>query len=422
MAEHRVSMLSASLRRYEDPERSADPRIRQLVAELRELEPAPAPRAHFRAELRAQLVAVAPRLVAEGTHSEHPAAVVAVEPEPRSLAQRFGTIAGQVRRLSLGRPLAIVTAVVAVFALLLGGAVWVSKKALPGDTLYALKRANENVQLSLTAGGTARGKQYLSFASTRADEVTDLLNRTSASALGAGPSAAGGVNPHTATLITSTLGSADSDVRAAAQLLGGQAVRNGSTDSLGVLTSWSPGQLTKLQAIVSRLPAGALHDRAASSAQLVSDALTRAGALQRMIGCSSLASAPTDALGPVPGPVCTLPPAPSRPSGPGTTTPSTGAPHGKPKTSTHPNAPATGSQPSTGTGTGTGAGTGAATNTTPGSTGTSGSSGGLTLPNLPLPSVTVQVPTLLPHTSTAPSGPSAPPTCLLSLLGICIKI
>src|SRR4051794_35737826 len=65
MAEHRGPMLSPALHRQPDPEHSRGPRVRALVGQLRTLE-APAPRPEFRDELRAQLVAITPRLVAEG--------------------------------------------------------------------------------------------------------------------------------------------------------------------------------------------------------------------------------------------------------------------------------------------------------------------------------------------------------------------
>src|SRR5581483_10986751 len=106
---------------------------------------APVPRAHFRAELRAQLVAVAPRLVPEGVAAEEPltgtreTAPVAARtarmstshsaPGRVSTRGAAGTLAG-LRSISLGKPVAIVTAVVAAFALMLGGSVWLSKHAL----------------------------------------------------------------------------------------------------------------------------------------------------------------------------------------------------------------------------------------------------------------------------------------------------
>src|SRR5436190_1987747 len=134
MAEHRVSMLGSSLRRFEDPTRSADPRIRAVVAGLRTLEIAPPARAHFRAELRAQ----------------------------------------------------------------------------PGDALYGLKRASENVELSLASGPTDKANLLLDFAKTRADEVNQLLSRASSVAVGRGATASGQISSHTADLIRSTLASADS--------------------------------------------------------------------------------------------------------------------------------------------------------------------------------------------------------------------
>src|SRR4051794_33430320 len=111
MGEHRVPLLGA-LRRYEDPAHSADPKIREIVTGLRTLEVAPPPRAHFRAELRAQLVAVAPRLVAEGVEAEASAAPNA-RPRPAAAAdtvkERRSFLAGL--RIPGGRPLGIVTAV-----------------------------------------------------------------------------------------------------------------------------------------------------------------------------------------------------------------------------------------------------------------------------------------------------------------------
>jgi len=335
MAEHRVSMLGTSLRRYEDPARSADPRIRELVVALATLEPTPAPRAHFRAELRAQLVAVAPRLVAEGPTIEGSRAAKApATPLPtaaKPLGAKLATALRWSKNLPIARPLAAITAVVAIFAMLLGGAVWISKKALPGDTLYALKRANENVELSLANGDAAKGRDYLNFAQTRTDEVSALLSRSSAMADGAGPSAAGGVNSHTAKLITTTLDSADSDVRNGAQLLAGQAVRDRSAHSLSILTGWAPGQVHRLQSITDRLAAGALRDRAAASTQLAAAALSRAQALRAMLSCSSLDNAPTDDLGPVPSTVCAATTDPAhQPGAPATPHSSTSAKRGTP--------------------------------------------------------------------------------------------
>jgi hypothetical protein len=385
MAEHRVPVLSGSWRRFGDPARSSDPRIRELVGQLRVLDAAPAPRAHFRAELRAQLVAVAPRLIAEGTPEliRHTPASLQAAPVERAIPTLAHVLLGKLRRIRIGRPLGIVVTVTTVLAMLLGGVVWISHGALPGDPLYAVKRASEDAQYSLTAGDTARGKELLSFARTRADEVSALLGQTSAMALRAGLQAAGGVDSHTAGLITSTLGSADQDLTQAAQMLGSQAVRSRSPSPLAVMTSWTPGQQARLQSIANRIPAGALHNRAVASAQLVRAVTAREQQLRGALGCSCLNHARNDVLGPIPCTVCdatapqptaSVPAAPVKSAQPG-------------RTDTHPNS----SRPApAGTAARTAPRTTAPASATPAPTPsgnpTSSSGGVLPLPSLPISS------------------------------------
>jgi hypothetical protein len=408
MAEHRVSMLSASLRRFEDPARSSDPRIRSLVAQLAAVEPAPAPRAHFRAELRAQLVAVAPRLIAEG-----PAIETRLPTETASkplhatkpAKSRLGSAAGWTSRISIARPLAAVTAVVAVFAMLLGGAVWVSKKALPGEALYSLKRANENVALSLAPDDAAKGREYLKLARTRAEEVSALVSRTSSMAGGSGASAAGGLNASTATLISKTLDSADSETRNGAKLLDAAAVRSGSAAPLKALTSWAPTQLARLQSIADRVGSGAVHDRVAASSTVTSQAFSRAKALHADLGCDCLDRSTTDELGPMP---CT--------SGCST------APHPA-KQSTAPTKTKQPAKTSSNSPTVTGSGSNSTTGTVPlnptVSSVPSTSDGSVTIPlPITLPPITLpgqQSPSTTPNTDA-----SSTHTCTVNLLGICI--
>jgi hypothetical protein len=315
MSEHRVSMLGASWRRFEDPTRSRDPRVRELVSALAAL-PSPAPRAEFRAELRAQLVAIAPRIVAESAQSATPMIDIVPRPAPSPGAaaarpasappRHTDSWVGKLRRIPIGRPLAVAASVITAFAVLLGGAVWMSKKALPGDTLYGLKRASERVELATAGTDTEKARDYLDFAITRANEARDLLSRATASAAGAGPQASG-LDAGTAKHITSTLASADSDVRSAAVLLGGQAVRTKSARPLDTMTTWAPAQLSRLNGIVAALPDGSLHGRAQSSADLVQAAVARAKALAPQVNCGCLASSGKDALGPIPCQSCTSP-------------------------------------------------------------------------------------------------------------------
>ncbi len=313
--------LVAGLRHYPDPAASTDPVTSALVTRLSSLPSPPTPSPGFRAELRAQLVAVAPRLVAEGLTPEGltPDAGAESSTTARRPVDRLRAAWG---RVPLRRPLAVVGTLVVVFALLLGGALWLSSSTLPGDSLYGLKRASENVQLSLTGGDGARGKEYLALAKRRADEVAKLLSKASAlagaagpQAGAAGPQAAGGINTHTASLVTSTLDDADADLRNGSRLLTGQAVRNMSKDPLQTLLTWTPDQISRLTAIVNRIPAGSLHGRAAASEHLTVRLLDRANRLNGDIGCSCLTQTSSDDLGPLP---CTLPcnPASTRPGAP----------------------------------------------------------------------------------------------------------
>lgn len=283
--------LVAALRRYPDPVASADPFTSTLVARLATL-PAPQPSEGFHDELRAQLIAVAPRLIAEGVTAE-----AAVAPRRKRVGAAW-------RQVPFHRPIAVVGTLVVIFAMLLTGAVWLSSGTLPGDSLYGLKRASENVQLSLLSGDGARGKEYLTLAKRRVTEVGKLLAR--ASSLGAGPGvhASGGLNSHTTNLITDTLGDADTDAENASRLLTGQAVHNSSHDPLQTLLGWAPDQVSRLRAVAARIPAGSLHDRAVGSQQLAERVLDRANRLNTNIGCSCLSATSTDDLGPLP---CTVP-------------------------------------------------------------------------------------------------------------------
>jgi len=303
MSEHRVTMLGASWRRFEDPTRSRDPRVLAVVGALATL-PAVPPRAEFRAELRAQLVAITPRIVAEGAEAATgllgPVTDAPARARKAAGAQHADGFLARLRGVRLGRALTVAASLVTAFVVLLGGAVYMSRKALPGDALYGLKRASERVELATAGSSTAKAKDHLAFAADRAREVQSLLARD---AKGSGP-AATELDPNTARLVASALGSADSDVTAASVLLGTQAVSKGSTAPLTTMTEWAPGQLDRLRDIAALVPSGALQSRTESSADLVAAALTRAETLAPKVDCSCLRSTGVDSLGPVPCTTC----------------------------------------------------------------------------------------------------------------------
>jgi Domain of unknown function (DUF5667) len=318
MSEHRVPMLGASWRRSEDPALSRDPRIRAVVGALATL-PGPGPNSVFRAELRAQLVAIAPRIIAESAPAA-PSTLTdnapAVKPAATTARPKHADgVFARLRGVSLGRPLAVATAVLTAFVVLLGGAVWMSQKSVPGDTLYGLKRASESVRLDLASSDTSKAKLYLEFAGRRADEANTIASRATADAMGTGYHA-GVIDSHTADLIASSLGSADSDVKNATTLLTKQAVASNSSDPLKIITEWAPSQIARLRQLAASMPDGALRQRAQSSASLVTAAATRAKALVPAVvnGCASAANA--DSLGVLPTGGCGAVPTAGAP-GPG---------------------------------------------------------------------------------------------------------
>lgn len=272
-------------RRYPSPERSPDRDVRGVLTALRTL-PTPAPRPQFRADLRVQLVAVTERLVTE-TATAQP------------LTTRRGQWRNALGRLRLRRPLAVLASAAMVLALLLGGAVWISGSALPGDALYGIKRAKENVQLSVS--GDARGSNYLAQAKTRVNEVltlwTDGVSSTPP------PVVASGVGD-TAGLMSGAFDEADSDVRDGAKLLAEKAVRDRTADPLAKILDWAPGQIDLLTAIVGAIPPSPLHQRAVASQALAQRALGRATELKAALGCNCQTPAQTDDLGPLPCTTC----------------------------------------------------------------------------------------------------------------------
>ncbi len=137
-------------------ERYAD--LLQVVSTMREV-PAPTPRPDFAADLRSRLMIAAESALAPDT-SEQSAArrAPAVRRSPRE--RRIVAAVG-------GFAIVSATASMAVAA----------QSALPGDTLYPLKRAIENAQAGVQRDADDRGTTLLGNATGRLDEV-DALSRS----------------------------------------------------------------------------------------------------------------------------------------------------------------------------------------------------------------------------------------------------
>lgn len=425
MADEHRTWRGARGRRYDDPATSDDPAIAGLIEQLGELarvhSEASLPRAEFRAELRAQLVAITPRIVAESAPATAPEAspapalrAVSVldrpRPSPRPRAEDVPDVApvrkeraprrsvGTILRgIPLARPLAVAASIVTVLALVLGGAVYMSRDAVPGDTLYGLKRASERFELSVADNDSERAQKYLEFATTRVQEARELVSRASASASGRGPLADGRLSAAASKQVLDALASADGDTQTASRLLGGVAVDSASPRPLTRLTSWAPDQLKRLSELWSSVPStSTVATSTTKSVSLLKTASSRASTLAKTVDCNCLRNAPTDAFGPVP--VVT----PAKPRSSGTKSPAPRVPTTPSRTR--------GVGPSSGTGSGAG-GTGNRSTTAP------------TTPRAPGASPTtkrpiLQLPTLLPQPGRATTtGPNLD-LCKVNLLGI----
>ncbi|WP_328554173.1 MULTISPECIES: DUF5667 domain-containing protein [unclassified Streptomyces] len=128
---------------------------------------------------RAQLVAAMEAMLLEGTAAggEGPDRAL---PEQRSRAKgtHRATGLGKLRpRSRLSKGLAAGGLTVGVAAGAFGGVAAASTDALPGDSLYGLKRGMEDIKLDLAHGDSDRGELYLDQASTRMSEARRLMER-----------------------------------------------------------------------------------------------------------------------------------------------------------------------------------------------------------------------------------------------------
>ena len=127
----------------------------ELVTALR-AEPAPEARPEFVADLRTQLMAAAE-------------AALAPDPAARAVERRVPVV----RRSPRERRLAVAVGGFAIISASASMAV-AAQSALPGDTLYPLKRAIENVQTGVQRDADDKGTSMLDNAAGRLAEVDEL--------------------------------------------------------------------------------------------------------------------------------------------------------------------------------------------------------------------------------------------------------
>ncbi|MFI5768768.1 DUF5667 domain-containing protein [Streptomyces sp. NPDC051658] len=128
---------------------------------------------------RAQLVAAMEAMLTEGGASAGPTV-----PEQRAKGAHRASPLRKLRpRSRWTKGLAAGGLTVGVAAGAFGGVAAASSDALPGDSLYGLKRGMEDIHLGMASGDADRGEVYLDQASTRLNEARRLMERARSGAL-----------------------------------------------------------------------------------------------------------------------------------------------------------------------------------------------------------------------------------------------
>ena len=230
----------------------------------------------FRTGLRAMLVATAER---DGI------GVTAKDPEPaetrpRTIVQRFArirrTAAVSTASRRPARTRAAVIVGVAAGTLALSGMSAASGDAVPGDTLYGVKRSTERAQLTLAPSDVSRGQLHLVFARTRFTEALSVRD----------PAGFGRV-----------LDDMDAESTEGMRLLASEAVARRDPELLDLVQDFVDELQGKLKDLTGS--AGVDNEQVSGSTNLLSRIDARVDDLRRVLGCSNPVK-DVDDLGPVP--------------------------------------------------------------------------------------------------------------------------
>ncbi|MBZ6086717.1 MULTISPECIES: DUF5667 domain-containing protein [Streptomyces] len=159
---------------------TADPTEQgQLVTLAHGLETLPRPELDPEVKVvqRARLVAAFEAMMQEGTAGGGAADTAVPEQRRARGAHRAAPLSRFRPRSRLAKGLTAGGLSVSVAAGAFGGVAAASSDALPGDSLYGLKRGMEDFRLGLADGNDERGRAYLDLASTRLNEARRLMER-----------------------------------------------------------------------------------------------------------------------------------------------------------------------------------------------------------------------------------------------------
>ncbi|MFD9504637.1 DUF5667 domain-containing protein [Streptomyces sp. NPDC060035] len=189
---------------------------------------------------RAQLVAAMETMFAEGGASTGPTV-----PEQRGKGAHRASPLRKLRpRSRWAKGLTAGGLTVGVAAGAFGGVAAASSDALPGDSLYGLKRGIEDINLTMANGDADRGEVYLDQASTRLGEARRLMER----------GRAGEMDHESLGEVRRTLNGMTHDATEGHRLLHSAYQRDGSIRPIQTLDSFSRAHRESWSSLRDRLP------------------------------------------------------------------------------------------------------------------------------------------------------------------------
>ncbi|WP_107418186.1 DUF5667 domain-containing protein, partial [Streptomyces albidoflavus] len=218
-------------------ERAEESRMLSLAAELGEM-PRPQLDPEVRTVQRAQLVAAMEAMAGSA-------------PDPSVPEQRSGRGAHRASPLRKLRPRSRLTKglaagglTVGVAAGAFGGVAAASSDALPGDSLYGLKRGMEDIKLGMAGDAADRGGIYLDHASTRLSEARRLMER----------GRSGSLDHESLAEIRRALGAVHHDAGQGHRLLSAAYQEGGSLQPIQQLSSFSQSHRATWTSLRDQLP------------------------------------------------------------------------------------------------------------------------------------------------------------------------
>ncbi|MFJ2774840.1 DUF5667 domain-containing protein [Streptomyces sp. NPDC087300] len=187
---------------------------------------------------RAQLVAAMEAMFLEGATPAVP------EQRSRKGAHRAVSLRKLRPRSRLSKGIAAGGLTVGVAAGAFSGVAAASSDALPGDSLYGLKRGMEDLKLGMADGDTDRGRIYLDQASTRLNEARRLMER----------GRAGDLDHESLSEVRRALSGMRYDATEGHRLLHEAYQRDGSLGPIQALSSFSQSHRESWSDLQGRLP------------------------------------------------------------------------------------------------------------------------------------------------------------------------